>query len=46
MGLRSFVIKYKYYKAIFLPPTPVTGSALFYEVPLLVRIPRKPQPSR
>ena len=30
----------------FLPPTPVTGSAFFYEVPLLVRITRKPEPSR
>ena len=31
---------------IFLPLTPVTGSAFFYEVPSLVRIPRQPEPNR
>ena len=31
---------------IFLPPTPVTGSALFSEVPLLVWIQGKPEPQQ
>ena len=45
MGHRTFVIKL-IYMVIFLPLTPVTGSELFYEVPLLVQIPSKPEPSR